>query len=79
LEVVSNVAGVLSDPVPSVTLDKFEALFVHATIRFWFNWQTTDLSAVTTAMSQAIVETAQREGIDLFLQPQQVVSAIAVN
>jgi small-conductance mechanosensitive channel len=76
LEAIKGVEGVLSDPPPSVTLDKFETLFVHATVRYWINWQTTDLSAVTTAMSQAIVEAAQREGIDLFLQTQKVLETI---
>jgi hypothetical protein len=70
---------VLSDPTPSVTFDKFEALFVHATVRYWINWQTTDLFATTTAISQAIFEAAQRAGIDLFLQTQQVLEAIKPN
>jgi small-conductance mechanosensitive channel len=72
LESVKGVAGVLADPAPSVTLDKFEPLFVHATIRYWLNWQTTDNFVVLTAMSQAVVEAAQRAGIELFLPPQQV-------
>jgi small conductance mechanosensitive channel len=72
LETVKGIAGVLSDPAPSVTLDKFEPLFVHATIRYWLNWQTTDNFVVLTAMSQALVEAAQRAGIELFLPPQQV-------
>lgn len=72
LETVKGVAGVLADPAPSVTLDKFEPLFVHATIRYWLNWQTTDNFVVLTAMSQAVVEAAQRAGIELFLPPQQV-------
>ncbi len=79
LEVVKSVEGVLSDPAPSVGLDKFETLFVHATVRYWINWQTTDLFALTTTLSQKIVEAAQREGIDLFLQPQQVVRTITTN
>ncbi len=79
LEVVKSIEGVLSDPAPSVGLDKFETLFVHATVRYWINWQTTDLFALTTTLSQKIVEAAQREGIDLFLQPQQVVRAITTN
>ncbi len=54
----------LSDPAPSVTLDKFEALFVHAMVRYWINWQTTDLFSVTTAISQAVVEAAQCKGGD---------------
>lgn len=76
LETVKGVAGVLSDPAPSVTLDKFEPLFVHATIRYWLNWQTTDNFVVLTAMSQALVAAAQQAGIDLFLQPQKVVGAV---
>lgn len=76
LEAVKGVEGVLADPPPSVALDKFEPLFVHATVRYWINWQTTDLFAVTTAISQTIVEAAQREGIDLFLQPQKALEAI---
>ncbi len=38
--------------------------------------KTTDLFAVTTAISQTIMEAAQREGIDLFLLTQQVLEAI---
>ncbi len=76
LEAVKSVEGVLSDPVPSVGLDKFDTLFVHATVRYWINWQMTDLFAVTTALSQKIVEAAQREGIELFLQPQKVADAL---
>lgn len=79
LETAKSIEGILSDPAPSVTLDKFETMFVHATIRYWINWQTTDLFAITTALSQAIVEAAQREEIDLFLQPQKVVGAITDN
>jgi small-conductance mechanosensitive channel len=79
LEATSGTAGVLCDPAPSVTLDKFESLFVHATVRYWINWQTTDLFATTTALSQAIVEAAQREGIALFLQPQKVVGAVTAD
>ncbi len=79
LGTVKNIEGVLKDPPPAVGLDKFETLFVHATIRYWLNWQTTDSFAVATALSQAIVEAAQREGIELFLQPQQVVGAVTVN
>jgi small conductance mechanosensitive channel len=79
LEAVSNVAGVLSDPPPAVGLDKFETLFVHATIRYWLNWQTTDSFAVATALSQAIVEAAQRERIELFLSTQKTLEAIKTN
>ena len=79
LEVVKGVAGVLSDPGPSVTFDKFEPLFVHATVRYWLNWQTTDSFAVSTALSQSIVEAAQREGIDLFLSTQKTLEAIKAN
>jgi small-conductance mechanosensitive channel len=79
LEAVTSAAGVLSNPLPSVTLDKFEPLFVHATVRYWINWQTTDLHATTTAISQAIVEAAHREGIDLFLQTQKVVETLKAN
>ncbi len=76
LEAVKCIDGVLADPAPAVGLDKFDPLFVHATVRYWINWQTTDLLATTTALSQAIVEAAQHEGIELFLQPQQVVEAV---
>lgn len=79
LEAVKGVAGVLSDPAPSVTLDKFEPLFVHATIRYWLNWQTSDSFAITTALSQAIVEAAQRAGIELFLQTKEVLDTIKSN
>ena len=79
LEATKSIEGILSDPAPAVGLDKFETLFVHATVRYWINWQTTDLAAVVTALSQAVVEAAQREGIELFLQPQTVVGAIAAN
>jgi len=79
LEAVKGVAGVLSDPGPSVTFDKFEPLFVHATVRYWLNWQTTDSFAVSTALSQSIVEAAQREGIDLFLSTQKTLEAIKAN
>ena len=79
LEVVKGVAGVLSDPGPSVTFDKFEPLFVHATVRYWLNWQTTDSFAVSTALSQSIVEAAQREGIELFLSTQKTLEAIKAN
>jgi small-conductance mechanosensitive channel len=72
LETVKGITGVLVDPAPSVTLDKFEPLFVHATIRYWLNWQTTDNFVVLTAMSQAVVEAAQRAGVELFLPPQQL-------
>jgi small conductance mechanosensitive channel len=79
LEAVAGVAGVLNDPAPSVTFDKFETLFVHATVRYWINWQTTDLFVTTTALSQAIVEAAQREGIELFLSTQKTLEAIKTN
>ena len=79
LAAVKDVAGVLSDPGPSVTFDKFEPLFVHATVRYWLNWQTTDSFAVSTALSQSIVEAAQREGIDLFLSTQKTLEAIKAN
>ncbi len=79
LEAVQRVEGVLSDPLPSVTFDKFEPLFVHATVRYWLAWQTTDSFAVSTALSQAIVEAAQNGGIELFVQPQTVADAIKVN
>jgi small conductance mechanosensitive channel len=76
LEAVKSVEGVLSDPPPAVGLDKFETLFVHATIRYWINWQTTDSFAIATALSQTIVEAARREGIELFLQTQKVLETI---
>ncbi len=79
LAAAKGVDGILSEPVPVVVLDKFEPLFVHATVRYWINWQTTDLAAVTTALSQAVVEAAKREGIDLFLQPQKVPNPITAN
>ena len=77
LEAVKCVPGILRDPAPSVTFDRFEPLFVHATVRFWINWQTSDLFAVTTALSQSLVEATQREGIELFLQTQKALDAIA--
>jgi small-conductance mechanosensitive channel len=71
--------GILSDPPPSVTLDKFEPLFINATVRYWLNWQTTDPFVVSTALSQAFVEAAQRDGIDLFLSTQKTLDAIKTN
>jgi small conductance mechanosensitive channel len=79
LAATQGVAGILSDPPPSVTLDKFEPLFVNATVRYWLNWQTTDSFAVVTALSQAIVAAAQCEGIELFLSPQKTLEAIRTN
>ncbi len=79
LETVKGAPGVLSDPAPSVTLDKFEPLFVHATIRYWLNWQTTDNFVVMTALSQTLVEGAQCAGIELFLQSQKVVGAVTAD
>jgi small conductance mechanosensitive channel len=79
LAATQGVAGILSDPPPSVTLDKFEPLFVNATVRYWLNWQTTDSFAVSTALSQSIVEAAQREGIELFLSTQKTLEAIKTN
>lgn len=69
LEAVKSVEGVLSDPLPTVAFDKFELLLVHATLRYWLEWAKTDGTAVMTALTQAIMETAQREGIVLSVQP----------
>jgi small-conductance mechanosensitive channel len=79
LEAVKTVGEVLNDPRPAVGLDKFEPLFVHATVRYWLNWQTTDSFAVATALSQTIVEAAQREGIELFLQQQKIADALRLD
>jgi small-conductance mechanosensitive channel len=79
LAATQGVAGILSDPPPSVTLDKFEPLFVNATVRYWLNWQTTDSFAVVTALSQSIAEAAQCEGIELFLSTHKTLEAIKTN
>jgi small-conductance mechanosensitive channel len=79
LAATQSVAGILNDPPPSVTLDKFEPLFVNATVRYWLNWQTTDPFVVSTALSQSIVAAAQCEGIELFLSTQKTLEAIKTN
>ena len=65
LAAIREVEGVLADPPPTVHAEELGDSALVLAARFWLNQRTHSLLDVHSMAVQAIVEAAEREGIDL--------------
>lgn len=64
-DAVSGTPGVLADPAPLVSYEGFDDSSIRMVFRFWINWSDTSPLAAQTDVTQAIMDAARREGIDI--------------
>jgi len=64
-ETVAATPGVLAEPAPLVTVEGFDESSIRMVFRFWIDWQNTNAANLQTQLTQAIMEVARREGINI--------------
>jgi len=64
-EAVVSAPGVLAEPAPLIAFEAFDDSSIRMVFRFWIDWQATNPMDAQTAVTQAIMDAARREGIDI--------------
>jgi small conductance mechanosensitive channel len=64
-EAVAATPGVLTEPAPLVSFEGFDESSIRMVFRFWIEWQTTSPISIQTQVTQALMDAARREGINI--------------
>lgn len=64
-EAIAAAPGVLADPAPLVSFEGFDDSSIRMVFRFWIEWQTTSPIEIQTTVTQALLDAARREGINI--------------